>query len=699
MDIAVGKTSEHQIRFTSGKTVYVEALIEGQWLGRCWGTDGNVPSQYPQFAEPAFEIEIQDDPDAQTSRSLSAGWQWVSASEAPETERDTRHFVVELSNTTCPTGLKIHTLLDGTAVLTRWLEITNASDRPLALTAVAPWAGRLWHEDASIALGCSVVATDQRTGSFGWRSLEPGATTIRTTREPCYDDPYFILQNESNGEYFFGQLAWPSIYMMEFDKKDGLAFRIAPITPEGSVLRVIAPGETIATPAVHLCHLKGDFDATVQAMHEHIRRSVLPKRDPELSFRIEYAANGDTGDCLYKHDDFNESNLMACIDAAKAVGAETFLVNGPQWAAESDDPRDDGMGSLEWREGRLMGWNWFEADKKRFPNGIRALSDYAHAKGLLFGAYGRTEGSDMLTTHRPGMFQTVCDMIDIHGLDIYAHDTSYDQWNDETTYEQYNNKDWVTSTSRDGFCECILWRHHDVFYEATERIAEKYPNLILWQAHAGGARLDLATVGGWHENLQSDFTGVPLVYHMAAGFSVYLPPEVMKSAYYGMWGDLPDKTTLKRCIFALGNAPVVYWTLLPAQVSENDQDELAPWRKYVELFKTFIRPLLSTCKVYHHEPINAKGNWDSGSWLVLEFMSPDAAKGWATIVSYPESRSLTYQFRPRGLDAQRQYAVTFDNTGNTETIAGSVLMEEGLSIEVTDEIRSEMLLLEAQPTG
>jgi hypothetical protein len=106
--------------------------------------------------------------------------------------------------------------------------------------------------------------------------------------------------------------------------------------------------------------------------------------------------------------------------------------------------------------------------------------------------------------------------------------------------------------------------------------------------------------------------------------------------------------------------------------------------------------LLSTCKVYHHEPINAKGNWDSGSWLVLEFMAPDAAKGWATIVSYPESRSLTYQFRPRGLDAQRQYAVTFDNTGNTETIAGSALMAKGLSIEVSDEIRSELLLFEAQ---
>ncbi len=61
---------------------------------------------------------------------------------------------------------------------------------------------------------------------------------------------------------------------MEFQKAGGLTFKIGPISTH--VLRVVDPGETIATPAVHLAHVKGDFDATVQAMHNHIRRSVLP---------------------------------------------------------------------------------------------------------------------------------------------------------------------------------------------------------------------------------------------------------------------------------------------------------------------------------------------------------------------------------------------------------------------------------------
>ena len=101
-----------------------------------------------------------------------------------------------------------------------------------------------------------------------------------------WDDPYFVLRNESNGEYFFGQLAWPVNYVMEFQRERGLSFKIGPLA--ANALRVISAGETIRTPAVHLAHTKGDFDLTVQAMHDHVRRSVLPKRRPDRAHLVQY---------------------------------------------------------------------------------------------------------------------------------------------------------------------------------------------------------------------------------------------------------------------------------------------------------------------------------------------------------------------------------------------------------------------------
>jgi hypothetical protein len=43
-----------------------------------------------------------------------------------------------------------------------------------------------------------------------------------------------------------------------------------------------------AVPAVHLGHLAGDLDQAVQAMHVHIRRSVVPIRKAGRSNLVEY---------------------------------------------------------------------------------------------------------------------------------------------------------------------------------------------------------------------------------------------------------------------------------------------------------------------------------------------------------------------------------------------------------------------------
>jgi len=291
----------------------------------------------------------------------------------------------------------------------------------------------------------------------------------------------------------------------------------------------------------------------------------------------------------------------------------------------------------------------------------------------------------MLESGGPGMFEIACDIIEKHKLDLYRHDTSSNQWSD-----------WVHSRMQHGFQECILWRHHETFYRAAERIHEKYPDVILQQAAGGGARSDLATAARWHENFQSDLTPAPLVYQMMAGFSVYLPPEIMQSAYHGMWGEtMPDKITMLRCIYALGNTPCIYWTQLPGRVEEIKPGALKEWRKYADLFKTFIRPLLPHCVVYHHAPINATGSGDFGSWLAMEFVSPDRNKGWAVVLSYPRNPSSSYVFRPKGLDAQKKYRVTFDTTGTTRVCAGSSLVRDGLPLELAAEPASELLLFEA----
>jgi hypothetical protein len=155
--------------------------------------------------------------------------------------------------------------------------------------------------------------------------------------------------------------------------------------------------------------------------------------------------------------------------------------------------------------------------------------------------------------------------------------------------------------------------------------------------------------------------------------------------------------------------------------------ELSPQRKarfhhYARIYKEFIRPLLPTCKVYHHEPVNARGGVESSPWFALEYASPDRTKGWALIVRMrngkgdlfvhkyhnevtqdtavsPDDiyREDTYTFLPRGLDPAKRYRVTLDALDTVLSVDGLRLIQDGLPVRLENVGLSELLLFEAEP--
>ena len=73
-------------------------------------------------------------------------------------------------------------------------------------------------------------------------------------------------------------------------------------------------------------------------------------------------------------EDIDEERVKASADALAASGLDkagyNYLVIDDGWSEKRRDSN-----------GRLV------PDKKRFPNGMKSLSDYVHSKGLKFGMY------------------------------------------------------------------------------------------------------------------------------------------------------------------------------------------------------------------------------------------------------------------------------------------------------------------------
>jgi len=141
-------------RFDTGMVVYQEALINGQYLvanrsamGRpkpaltMWKSlKGGVDFTHPlRTRQHAFQVEAD-------GQLLVDRWEWVDAREVDAAKPGCRESVITLRHQQRPVLVEVHTRLDDSDFLVRWLAITNTGDRPVALAHVCPWSGEVWDE-------------------------------------------------------------------------------------------------------------------------------------------------------------------------------------------------------------------------------------------------------------------------------------------------------------------------------------------------------------------------------------------------------------------------------------------------------------------------------------------------------------------------------------------------------------------------
>ena len=81
----------------------------------------------------AFWVEID-------GQLLASDWEW-GGFEKVSASPEALHTVVTLRHAVRPVTVRVHTKLDGTAVIARWLEVTNTGKHPAALAVACSWSG------------------------------------------------------------------------------------------------------------------------------------------------------------------------------------------------------------------------------------------------------------------------------------------------------------------------------------------------------------------------------------------------------------------------------------------------------------------------------------------------------------------------------------------------------------------------------
>lgn len=189
----------------------------------------------------------------------------------------------------------------------------------------------------------------------------------------------------------------------------------------------------------------------------------------------------------------------------------------------------------------------------------------------------------------------------------------------------------------------------------------------------------------------SDWARGPRNIKILYGVTMALPPEIClrtfgtEVAEFALEGDV-DFQLRVACL----SLPI--FRGISPTLDEMNPDLRARIIHHIELYKNFIRPLLPTCRVFHHT--GTLPLVEATPWAVLEYASQDATRAVAGVFRTADVGEPTYVFKPHGLNRAKDYRVTFDNTREAVRVAGLQLARDGIEVNLQGNLTSELLLIE-----
>ncbi len=690
--------------YRTGLTVHEETLFQGVLVSSGYNGAGyplNVLTNCSTRLDPyafaessVFQLEID-------GCSVHYGLAFVDF-KTEETEQKTV-ATLTLDSTVKPIRLHIITELDGTAMFTRRLIIENRSDLPLTVSRIALLSGGLETMDLGPLSDCSPEGIYSlgyfeqeiwgREGEFTWKPLSPETTVIDTRfgRER-YRHPLLLLRNNLLGKIYFLQTAWSGGCRFTVDNFTRAEYRYASLSLSAEIsgykpLTVLRPRDSYELPTVHMGMVQGDLDDAINEMHNHIRHSALclPEADPSACY---------VGAGMGAEHDMSVETSKAFMRQFADMGAEVFIIDAG-WACP---PHRE----MEW--GVHNGLNLPHPD--RYPNGIGELRDYCHSLGMKFGMWVEIERLGAIAETRgqhPEWFSSDAFGAPTDGvIDLTVPEAA--AWAEKeltrilTDYRldllrvDYNVPSSAVFTFRDlgtGIPEFQPLRHYDAVYTLYGNLKRRFPQVIFENCAGGGGRTDLGMMQAFHHTWVSDCQKLPHSVYITNGMTMALPPERVDRLFAGMGCHEFGSLAAQMRNTMLGHMSL---NVIAPAAAEPNPLAMDFVRHSVEIYKSFIRPMLPSCKVYHHTPDTREA--ETNGFCALEIASPDGSHGAITAFTLTNAKERRFSIVPRGIDPTQTYRVLFDNKRTSIVIDGYELASRGVSLVLPASLASELVLYE-----
>ena len=316
----------------------------------------------------------------------------------------------------------------------------------------------------------------------------------------------------------------------------------------------------------------------------------------------------------------------------------------------------------------------WEVDKKRFPNGLRAVSDHAHSKGVKIIVWfepERVTADTWLSNNHPEWLLGIPGLLDLgnpearewltdhidkllteQGIDLYRQDFNIDPLN----FWRGND-----AADRQGITEI---RHVTGYLSYWDELRRRHPDMLIDSCASGGRRNDLETLRRAVPLLRSDYR---------------FDSEANQCHTYGLACWIPFYGTNFRVIddYAIRSAMCLSFNArIDMRETDLDYDRLrrliGEWRQVAKYYYGDYYPFTPY-------------SLNEDVWIAWQFDRPDLGEGMVQAFRREKSVYESARFNLRGLEPDAHYTMKNMDASDSEEVSGRELMENGLVVNISDQ--------------
>lgn len=499
--------------------------------------------------------------------------------------------------------------------------------------------------------------------------------------------PYFNLEGTGQRGTIIA-IGWPGQWAADFTRDKGVGLRVR----AGQELThfKLMPGEEVRTPLVVLHFYKGDWIRAQNVWRAWMLAYNTPR--PGGSLPKPQLAGGSCpffGPFIHN----NEENQKLFIERYEEKGIKLDY----WWIDAGWYPNN----------GAWQNTGTWEVDKQRFPHGLRAVSDYAHARGIKFILWFEPERVTpdtwlyekhpewllkvaptpsfppsqknwrLLNLGDPTARKWLTDHIDkfitSEGVDTYRQDFNIEP----LPFWRAND-----APDRQGITEI---RYVTGYLAYWDELRKRHPNMSIDTCASGGRRNDLETLRRSVPLWRSDYIVEPVgMQNQTYGISLWFPYEGLASNLF----ETPDKKSIDKYAFRSDIYPSIHahWDVRRDDLDYKQLRELiAQWRQIGPNYLGDYYPLT---------PYDAANS----VWMAWQFNRPKAGEGAVQAFRRRDNKQESVRLKLHGLAPDTRYTlVNVDNTEKT-VLTGRELMANGLPITLKESPGSAIILYKPAET-